>query len=152
MQLCTAVDWGKPMCWTPLLHKSGNSCTAAKRQAQFHSNEKLSLLSLRPTKNAGRSQATPPFLAKMWDVPGDPLPQVPHLDVSPDAYWDCGLPECALVCNTTVGSSSAPLQEDLFQDVKNWFCCSVFPPTSCFLLLLHPFHFHSSHVETAVLW
>lgn len=123
----------------------------SQETAPFHSNQKLSLPSSRPTKNAGRYSGYSPISCKNVGCTRRPLPRVPHLDVSPDAYWDCGLPECALVCNTTGGSSSAPLQEDLFQDINNWFCCSVFPPISCFLLLLHPFHFHSSHVETAVL-
>lgn len=33
-------------------------------------------------------------------------------DCSPDACWDCGPHECALACNTTEGSSSAPLEGD----------------------------------------
>lgn len=123
----------------------------SQETAQFHSNQQLSLLSLRPPKNAGRYLCYSPISCKIVGCTMRALPRVSHLDVSPGAYWDCGLPECAPVCNTTGGSSSAPLQEDLLQDVKTWFCCSVFPPTSCFLLLLHPFHFHSSHVDTAVL-
>lgn len=67
-----AVDWGKPICRTPLLHKSGNSCTAAKRQLNFTQISSSASWVWGHPRMQEDTCATLPFLAKLWDVPWEP--------------------------------------------------------------------------------
>lgn len=121
---------------TPPLNTSGSSCITAKSAL-------LCWAGGHPGTQGDVGAV--PLSCRSTESPGCPA----HGD-SPGACWGCGLPECALVCNTTGGSSSAPLQQHRWKQVKPQLSPSVFLLIPSFLLLLHPFHSHSAHGEAAV--